>query len=43
MTRERVTPRAKGMTFADTEEVQRAFGSGQVDLQARVSVASTKR
>ena len=38
MTRERVNAKGEGMTFADTEEVQRAFGSGQVDLQARVSV-----
>ncbi|MDA8679426.1 DNA-directed RNA polymerase subunit beta' [Luminiphilus sp.] len=38
MTRERVNAKGEGMTFADTDEVQRAFGSGQVDLQARVSV-----
>ncbi len=38
MTRERVNAKGEGMIFADIEEVQRAFGSGQVDLQARVSV-----
>ena len=38
MTRERVNAKGEGMTFADNEEVQRAFGSGQVDLQARVKV-----
>ncbi|MEL0162596.1 MAG: DNA-directed RNA polymerase subunit beta', partial [Halieaceae bacterium] len=38
MTRERVNAKGEGMSFADTQEVQRAFGSGQVDLQARVKV-----
>ncbi|MGB1581191.1 MAG: DNA-directed RNA polymerase subunit beta', partial [Nevskiales bacterium] len=38
MTRERVNARGEGMTFADTNEAQRAYNSGQVDLQARVKV-----
>ncbi|MDG2460946.1 MAG: DNA-directed RNA polymerase subunit beta' [Luminiphilus sp.] len=38
MTRDRVNAKGEGMSFADTEEVQRAYGSGQVDLQARVKV-----
>ena len=38
MTRERVNAPGEGMVFADTEEVSRAFGAGQVDLQARVKV-----
>ena len=38
MTRDRVNARGEGMSFADTEEVQRAYGSGQVDLQAKVKV-----
>ena len=38
MTRDRVNAKGEGMSFADTEEVQRAFGSGSVDLHARVKV-----
>ena len=38
MTRERVNALGEGMVFADTEEVSRAFGAGQVDLQARIKV-----
>ena len=38
MTRERINAKGEGMSFADNQEVQRAFGSGQVDLQARVKV-----
>ena len=38
MTRDRVNAKGEGMSFADTEEVQRAYGSGQVDLQAKVKV-----
>ena len=37
MTRERINAKGEGMTFADTE-VQRAYASGQVHLQARVKV-----
>ena len=36
MTRERVNARGEGTVFADTEEVHRAFDSGQVDLHAKV-------
>ena len=38
MTRERVNAKGEGMSFADTEEVHRAYHSGQVDLHARVKV-----
>jgi DNA-directed RNA polymerase subunit beta' len=38
MTRERVNALGEGMAFADIEEVARAHGAKQVDLQARVKV-----
>ncbi len=38
MTRERVNAKGEGMIFADTEEVARAHGAGQIDLQARIKV-----
>ncbi|OUS33030.1 DNA-directed RNA polymerase subunit beta' ['Osedax' symbiont bacterium Rs2_46_30_T18] len=38
MTRSRINARGEGLIFADIEEVQRAYGSGQVDLQAIVKV-----
>ena len=38
MTRERVNALGEGMIFADTEEVSRAYGAKQVDLQARIKV-----
>jgi DNA-directed RNA polymerase subunit beta' len=38
MTRERINARGEGMSFADTAEVERAYGSGQVDLHARIKV-----
>jgi len=38
MTRERVNAKGEGMVFADPTEVQRAYASGQVHLQARVKV-----
>ena len=38
MTRDRVNAKGEGMSFADTEEVQRAYGSGRVELHARVKV-----
>ena len=38
MTRDRINAKGEGMSFADTEEVQRAYGSGRVELHARVKV-----
>jgi DNA-directed RNA polymerase subunit beta' len=38
MTRERLGARGEGMTFADVEEVHRAYESGTVDLHARIKV-----
>ncbi|MED5411529.1 MAG: DNA-directed RNA polymerase subunit beta' [Pseudomonadota bacterium] len=38
MTRERVNASGEGMVFADAKEVQRAYDTGQVDLQARIKV-----
>ena len=38
MTRERVNGKGEGRIFADTEEVSRAYGAGQVDLQSRIKV-----
>ncbi len=38
MSRERRGARGEGMVFADVAEVHRAYGSGQVDLHARVKV-----
>jgi len=38
MTRERVNAKGEGMSFADTEEVHRAYYAGQIDLHARVKV-----
>ncbi|MBN50173.1 MAG: DNA-directed RNA polymerase subunit beta' [Spongiibacteraceae bacterium] len=36
MTRDRVNARGEGMTFANPDEVSRAYGAGAVDLQARI-------
>ncbi|BBB27790.1 DNA-directed RNA polymerase subunit beta' [Amphritea japonica] len=38
MTRDRVNAQGEGTVFADIQEVQRAYGAKQVDLQARVKV-----
>jgi DNA-directed RNA polymerase subunit beta' len=38
MPRERVNAEGEGMSFADTDEVHRAYHAGQVDLHARVKV-----
>ncbi|MFM7274817.1 MAG: DNA-directed RNA polymerase subunit beta', partial [Gammaproteobacteria bacterium] len=38
MTRERIGARGEGMAFVDANEVSRAYGAGQVDLQARIRV-----
>jgi len=42
MTRERINARGEGMTFADAAEVERAYASGQVELQARIKVRITE-
>ncbi len=41
MTRERVNAKGEGMIFADAKEVQRAYDSKNVDLQARIKVRIT--
>ncbi len=38
MTRDRINAKGEGTMFADIQEVERAFGAKQVDLQSRVSV-----
>ena len=38
MTRERVNAKGEGMIFADAKEVQRAYDTKHVDLQARIKV-----
>ncbi|NQZ51205.1 MAG: DNA-directed RNA polymerase subunit beta', partial [Moritella sp.] len=38
MTRERINAKGEGIVFADIKEVERAFGAGQVGLQARIKV-----
>ena len=38
MTRERHAAKGEGMIFADVKEAHRAYGAGQVDLQAKVKV-----
>ena len=42
MTRERVNAKGEGMVFANTDEVQRAYDTQQVDLHARVRVRITQ-
>ncbi|RKQ95908.1 DNA-directed RNA polymerase subunit beta' [Kushneria sinocarnis] len=42
MTRERVNAKGSGMTFADLEEVERAYGTQSVDLHARIRVRLTE-
>ncbi|XOZ33255.1 DNA-directed RNA polymerase subunit beta' [Halomonadaceae bacterium KBTZ08] len=42
MTRERLRAEGEGRIFADLDEVERAFGAGEVDLQARVRVRVTE-
>jgi DNA-directed RNA polymerase subunit beta' len=41
MTRSRVNAKGEGMTFADAKEVQRAYDSGNVHLQARIKARIT--
>lgn len=38
MTRERLNAKGEGMAFSDIDEVQRAYSTGNVDLQAKVKV-----
>jgi DNA-directed RNA polymerase subunit beta' len=38
MTRDRINAKGEGMVFADLDEVERAYGAKQVDLQARIKV-----
>ena len=38
MTRERINAKGEGMVFADVEEMERAYGSGLVNLQAKIKV-----
>ena len=38
MTRESINARGEGMSFADVQEVHRAYSSGNVDLHARIKV-----
>ncbi|MCB1661408.1 MAG: DNA-directed RNA polymerase subunit beta' [Pseudomonadales bacterium] len=42
MTRERVNAKGEGMMFADIEELQRAYGAKQVDLQAKIKIRITQ-
>jgi len=43
MTRERVGARGEGASFADVSEVQRAYGSRQADINARIKVRLKER
>jgi DNA-directed RNA polymerase subunit beta' len=43
MTRERVNATGEGMVFADTDEVRRAWQSGLLDLNARITVRIKER
>ncbi|SFG99090.1 DNA-directed RNA polymerase subunit beta' [Neptunomonas qingdaonensis] len=38
MTRSRINGKGEGMAFADIEEIERAYGAKQLDLQARIKV-----
>jgi len=38
MTRERINAKGEGMVFSDVKEVQRAYDSKNIDLQARIKV-----
>ena len=42
MTRERVNAKGEGMVFANAKEVQRAYETGNVHLQARIKVRVTE-
>ena len=43
MTREKTAAKGEGMVFADLEEVSRAYGAKQVDLQAKVKVRISQK
>jgi DNA-directed RNA polymerase subunit beta' len=43
MTRERVGARGEGAAFADVAEVQRAYGSRQIDINAQIKVRIKQR
>jgi DNA-directed RNA polymerase subunit beta' len=43
MTRERINAKGEGMMFADTDELRRAWLSGLVDINARVTVRLKER
>ena len=43
MTREQINAPGEGMTFADVDEVRRAFETGSVDLHARVKMRVTQK
>ncbi len=43
MTRERINAKGEGMMFADTNEVRRAWQSGLLDLNAKVTVRLSER
>ncbi len=38
LTRERINAKGEGMIFADVQEMERAYGAGHVDLQAKIKV-----
>ncbi|WP_372742168.1 DNA-directed RNA polymerase subunit beta', partial [Neptunomonas sp.] len=38
MTRSRINGKGEGMAFSDIEEIERAYGAKQLDLQARIKV-----
>ena len=41
-TRERINGKGEGLIFADTDEVQRAFDAGEVELNAKINVRLTE-
>jgi DNA-directed RNA polymerase subunit beta' len=43
MTRERINAKGEGMMFADTDELRRAWQSGLVDINAKVTVRLRER
>ena len=41
-TRDRINAKGEGLVFSDTDEVQRAFDAGEVELTAKISVRLTE-